>query len=145
MIPNIFRKFPKTFEECRRLPRKIQRCFNLILIYFDSLSMKHGKPASWLDKNDITHFYPHVWYIIFLNLLPYWTMLTIFLYDRVAASVFIFFFFKDPGCGPAHDVKIFMRYLALNRISNRLRILCLSWAQVRHQIEFIEFTIVNYK
>ncbi|KAL9977763.1 hypothetical protein ACROYT_G015203 [Oculina patagonica] len=39
----------------------------------------------------------------------------------------------DPGCGPAHDVKIFMRYLALNGISNRLHILCLSWAQLQLQ------------
>ena len=43
MFPNtlrILRKFSKTFENIRRLPRKIRRCFDLISINFGSLSIE---------------------------------------------------------------------------------------------------------
>ena len=75
MFPNIFREFPKFSEDCRRLPRKIRRFFDLISIYFGSFSIGTWQTlqADWskmISHMCGYHFYPHMWDTIFLDLLP---------------------------------------------------------------------------
>ena len=62
MFPNIFREFPKFSEDCRRLPRKIRRFFDLISIYFGSFSI-----GTWQTlQADWSKMISHVW-ISFLS------------------------------------------------------------------------------
>ena len=70
-----FRSFPKIVKDCRRLPRKIRRFFDLISIYFGSFSIGTWQTlqADWskmISHMCGYHFYPHMWDTIFLDLLP---------------------------------------------------------------------------
>ena len=63
---NVSEHFPRISEDCRRLPRKIRRFFDLISIYFGSFSIGTWQTlqADWskmISHMCGYHFYPHVW------------------------------------------------------------------------------------